>query len=230
MSKFRISKKEIFLIKTMISDNMTANEGETPNETISTRNPSVMSTLSNRGFLKLYIGQFISNLGSGMTLIVLPLFIFYYTRSYTWLGIITVMQLFPVLVFSPTAGVFTDTHNRKTIMIISDLLNAIFILIIPIIITFDGIITHVYVLDGIALMVFSGATINRFFMPARESSIPKLVKPKELNVAVSISQTTFQFIMVLAPILGAGIATVFNFQIAFILDGLSFLFSACRFI
>ena len=99
MSKIRISKKEIVLIKTMKSDNMTTNEGETPNETISTRNPSVMSTLSNRGFVELYIGQFISNLGSGMTLIVLPLFIFYYTRSYTWLGIITVMQLFPVLVF-----------------------------------------------------------------------------------------------------------------------------------
>ncbi len=187
---------------------------------------SVKSVFKYADFSKLWIGQFVSNLGSSLTFIVLPLYIYYYTGSAFWLGIIAVMQLIPVVFFSPLAGMFVDTHNRKPIMISSDILNAIFILTVPVIISLDKIYSKNYILIAVAVLVFLGATANRFFMPAREASIAHIVHGDELNIAVSISQTTMQLILVLGPIIGATIATVFSFSLAFIIDGASFLFSA----
>lgn len=191
-----------------------------------TSKPSVRSVFKNKDYTKLYTGQFISNFGSNISFIVLPLFIFYYTGSYTWLGIVSIMQFIPVLFFSPFAGVFVDTHNRKTIMIYSDITNAIFIFSVPLLISIDTLFPRIYILIGISILVFMGATVNRFFMPAREASIPHLVKSDELSIAVSISQTTFQLIMVLGPVIGTVIATMLNYSAAFLIDGLTFIFSA----
>ncbi len=188
--------------------------------------PSVRQVFTNKDFFKLWIGQFVSNSGSGISFIVLPLFIFAYTGSTLWLGIISIVEFIPVLLFSPIAGVFVDSHNRKHIMIVSDLLNTIFILIIPVLITFDTVMSREIVLLGITFMVFLANTVNRFFMPAREASIPRLVDDDELGIAVSISQTTFQIIMIIGPIVGTIIATLIGFSFAFILDGATFIFSA----
>ncbi len=187
--------------------------------------PTVKTTFKNKDYSLLWIGQFISNAGSSISFIVLPLFIFYYTQNVFWLGIITLVQTIPVLLFSPIAGMFVDTHDRKKIMISSDIFNTLFILSVPVLITFDNIYPQTQIVIGICVLVFLGSTVNRFFMPAREASIPHLVKSDELNIAVSISQTTFQLIMVIGPIIGAILATV-SFSLAFIIDGLTFIFSA----
>ena len=101
------------------------------------KKPSVSSVFKNSDYFKLWIGQFISNVGSNISLIVLPLFIFQYTGSTYWLGIITIAEFIPVLVISPIAGMYVDSHNRKKIMIASDLLNTLLIVLIPVLITFD---------------------------------------------------------------------------------------------
>lgn len=194
--------------------------------TVEKHKPSVKHVFKNRDFSKLWIAQFVSNVGSNITLIVLPLFIFFYTGSTLWLGIITIAEFIPVLFFSPFAGIFVDTHNRKKIMISSDLLNTLFICLIPVIIVFDNAYPQIYILGGITIVVFLQATANRFFMPARAASIPRLVENDEIGIAVSISQTTYQLIIVLGPILGGIIATFLGYQIAFLIDGSTFLFSA----
>ena len=197
-------------------------------ETKVNRKPSVSSVFKNSDFFKLWIGQFISNVGSNISLIVLPLFIFQYTGSTYWLGIITLAEFIPVLVISPIAGMYVDSHNRKKIMILGGGPNRIGqgIVLIPVLITFDQTFDGIYILIGITALVFLGSTVNRFFMPARTASIPRIVNQDEIGIAVSISQTTYQLIMVLGPIFGAIIATFFGYRLAFIVDGSTFLFSA----
>lgn len=190
------------------------------------RKPSVREVFSNKDYLKLWIGQFVSNTGSSITLIVLPLFVYFYTGSNNWLGIIALVEVIPILVISPFAGVFADTHNRKVVMIGSDIINSILILLIPVLITFANSSNSQIILIGITIDVFLGSSVSRFFMPARSASIPRIVKKNEIGIAVSISQTTFQLIMTIGPIVGAAVATFIGYRYAFILDGLSFIFSA----
>lgn len=197
-----------------------------PTITETKKKPTVRGVFTNVEYFKLWIAQFVSNVGSNITLIVLPLFIFQYTGSTYWLGIITLAEFIPVLIFSPIAGMFVDTHNRKKIMIASDLLNMILISSIPALIIFDTQYPQIYILSCVTLIVFLQGTVNRFFMPARMASIPRLVKQDEIGIAVSISQTTYQLIIILGPILGAMIATFYGFNSAFLVDAATFLFSA----
>ena len=193
---------------------------------ISAHDPSVKEVFKNGDYFKLWIAQFISNVGTNISLLVLPLFIFQYTGSTYWLGIISLAEFIPILIISPIAGIFVDSHDRKKIMIVSDLLNMLLIILVPILITFDTAFDEIYILIGVTVLVFLGSTVNRFFMPARAASIPRIVKQDEIGIAVSISQTTYQLITVLGPIFGAMIATYFGYRLAFIVDGSTFLFSA----
>ena len=97
----------------------------------------------------------------------MPLFIFAYTGSTLWLGIISLAELIPVLLISPYAGIFVDTHNRKTVMICSDLLNTVLIFLVPVLISLDYFLNKEVVLIGITVLVFLGASVTRFFIPAR---------------------------------------------------------------
>lgn len=189
--------------------------------------PSIKNVFfSNHNFFKLWIAQFVSNTGSNITQLVLPLFIFYYTGSTLWLGVISLAEIIPIILISPYAGVFADRNNRKIVMICSDAMNTILILLVPLLVAFDYVLNKQFVLVGITCLVFLGASVTRFFIPARSASIPHLVTKDELGIAVSISQTTFQLIEIIGPIVGAAIATFIGYSFAFVLDGSTFVFSA----
>lgn len=187
---------------------------------------SLKRVFLNHEFFKLWFSQFVSNVGTGISFIVLPLFIFSYTDSTFWLGFITFIEFIPILIISPVAGVVIDSYNRKLIMICSDILNTFFTLIIPLLMNLDKVLNKNIILTLIMLMVFLGEASNRFFMPARVVSIPIIVNSDDLGVAISISETTFQIILTFGPILGVIIITLFGYWFAFVIDGITFILSA----
>lgn len=100
----------------------------------STIEGSIKSVFLKRDFSKIWFGQFISNTGSTITLIILPLFIYEYSKSYFWLTGVSFAQFLPVIFFSSFAGMFVDSHNRKFNMVVSDCLNSVLIFLIPIVV------------------------------------------------------------------------------------------------
>jgi MFS transporter, DHA3 family, macrolide efflux protein len=73
------------------------------------------------GFTIVWAGQFISVLASSMTQFALTIWAYQATGSATTLGIISTAFIVPFLLFSPIAGVMVDRHNRKLMMMVSDL-------------------------------------------------------------------------------------------------------------
>lgn len=183
----------------------------------------VRTVMRNSDFLKLWLGQLISNTGTAVSLIALPLFVFALTNSTLWLGFITIVEVIPIIVISPIAGVFVDTHNRKRVMIGSDIINAMVMLCMPLAVILD---TKGLSMAIIIILVFLNSTSTRFFYPARSASIPKLVKEEELMTAVSLSQTMYQIIMVIGPAIGAGLIALAGYVFAFTFNAITFLFSA----
>ncbi len=188
-------------------------------------NPSLKNVFKNKDFQKLWIGQFVSNLGSQISMIIFPLFIYSYTGNVFWLGFIVFFELLPILVISPFAGKLVDSHNRKYVMIISDVLNSIFIIIIAILVAFDNLLPKNAILVGIIILDVLIVTSTQFFFPARMASIPKLVTPEELGMTVSVTQTTFRLILMIGPAVGVAIAAIVGYQYAFVIDGITFIFS-----
>ena len=73
------------------------------------------------GFTVVWLGQIVSVLASLMTQFGLTIWAFEKTGSATTLGLIQVFFLTPFLLISPFAGVMVDRHNRKLMMMLSDL-------------------------------------------------------------------------------------------------------------
>ncbi len=77
-----------------------------------------------RGFVIVWLGQMVSLLASSMTGFGMTLWMYRQTESATAMGLMQVAFITPFLLFSPIAGVMVDRHNRKLMMMVSDLMAA----------------------------------------------------------------------------------------------------------
>src|SRR5688500_1485648 len=73
------------------------------------------------GFTLVWLGQIISVLATNMTAFAFTIWVFEETGSATALGLMQVFFITPLLIVTPLAGVLVDRHNRKMMMMVSDL-------------------------------------------------------------------------------------------------------------
>jgi MFS family permease len=176
--------------------------------------------LKNRNFFLLWLGQIISQLGDRLDQMALIAFVYLRAPGST-LEIAKVLSftIIPVFLIGPLAGVYVDRWDRRRTMYICDLLRAALVLTIPLFLFYAKSLLPVY------LVVFIVFSIGRFFVPAKLSIIPDLVKDKDLLMANSLVNTTGM----IAAILGFGISGVLvewlGAKSGFYLDTLSFLIS-----
>jgi DHA3 family macrolide efflux protein-like MFS transporter len=72
-------------------------------------------------FTIVWLGQIISVMASSMTGFGLTIWMYQQTKSATAMGMMRVAFITPFLLLSPIAGVMVDRHNRKLMMMVSDL-------------------------------------------------------------------------------------------------------------
>jgi DHA3 family macrolide efflux protein-like MFS transporter len=72
-------------------------------------------------FTVVWLGQIISVMASSMTGFGLTIWMYQQTESATAMGLMQVAFITPFLLLSPIAGVMVDRHNRKLMMMFSDL-------------------------------------------------------------------------------------------------------------
>ncbi len=173
--------------------------------------------LKNRNFLKLWIGQIVSNIGDEVAFIGLAaLIVFKWEGTATDVSLFFIFASLPVLIFGPIAGVFVDRWKRKHTMIWADILRA-------------GIVfSFIFATElwHLLILIFFLSTISRFFYPARNALIPNIVKEEKLVEANSLSQMTYMVAVVIGPGLGAGLVAALGYTTTFIFDAASYLFSA----
>ncbi len=73
------------------------------------------------GFTIVWLGQIISVLASSMSQFGLSIWMYDQTKSALAMGMMQVFFITPFLLISPIAGVMVDRHNRKLMMMVSDM-------------------------------------------------------------------------------------------------------------
>jgi len=124
----------------------------------------------------------------------------------------------PTVLIGLIAGVFVDRFDRKRIILISDLLRAILIFLIPFLIPLN--INWLYVIVGLT------SAITQFFDSAHASILPEVAREKELSAATSLMAVSSLSSTTVGFAVAGFIATSFNVEWAFYLDASSFLISA----
>src|SRR5512141_1806412 len=93
--------------------------------------PSTFSVFRNRSFRFLWVGQLISGMGSALTTLAATILVFRLTNSALSVGLMLIATAGPTILVGLVAGVFVDRYDRKRILIVSDLLRAVLIALIP---------------------------------------------------------------------------------------------------
>jgi MFS family permease len=183
------------------------------------RHPYVRLAL-NGSFSALWVGQLISLFGDRVHQLALAAFVYEVTDSAVALALTFLVATIPNLFFSPIAGAYVDRWDKKQVLVVSDILRAALVLLIPV-----AVLINVWLAYP---LVFLTTTVSIFFRPARVAILPQLVPEEDLlsaNSAMWVGETLAD--VVNYPI--AGLFVVFlagSLPIAFWFDSLTYLASA----
>ncbi len=174
---------------------------------------------NNRNYRYLWFGQVISLLGDWFNLIASAQLITEFSNSGIAISALFLARFLPLFLFTPFAGVLADRYNRRTIMIVSDLLRAATVLSFLLV-----RVTHqIWLLYLLTVIQF---TLSALFTPARSAILVNVVRERELIAANALDSFTWSTMLALGSLLGGLVAALFGADVAFILDALTFLLSA----
>jgi DHA3 family macrolide efflux protein-like MFS transporter len=182
--------------------------------------PSMFAVFRRRDFSLLWLAQLVSTAGSALTDLAAGIFVYRQTGSALAVGLTLMATAVPSLIVGLLAGVFVDRHDRKKIMIATCLVQAVAVSLIAIVIGIEQI-----AVVGLYALILINAGVRQFFDPAHDSIIPELASDEELAAANSFLSIA-AFGSTAIGFAGAGFLASIDLRLAFVIDALTFLFSA----
>jgi DHA3 family macrolide efflux protein-like MFS transporter len=171
-------------------------------------------------FSAFWVGQAISMFGDRLHQIALGFLVLDATNSPMATGFVFLAATLPNLILGPIAGTFVDRWDNKRVMIVSDLIRAGLVLLIPVVIQVNVLLVYP--------VVFTVTTVSLFFRPARVAVVPRIVAPEDLLAANSALWTAES----VADIVGYPMAALFvaflgqQIALAFWVDSATYVLSA----
>ena len=178
----------------------------------------------NKNFSILLFGRLITNFGDSIYSIATLTLIYSLTKSTFYSGITLFLISFTAILqifISPIISKF----NVKYFLIISQLLQAIILLVITYLIFIDKL--HITTL---IIFIVCISFINQIVYPIQLGLLPKIVKQQELVKANSLFSIAYQGSDALFNSIGGFIITVFGTIFAFIINSLTFFINSILFI
>lgn len=179
----------------------------------------IRDVLRVRDYRFLFGGQVISDIGDGITFLLILLVINHTTGSTMALALMAIAQAVPAFTVGLVAGVYADRWNRRSIMLASDLARAVIVLAF-------GLVQAPELLPLLYALAFLQASVGTFFRPARGALLPHIVPERGLAAANGLAQAS----QVIGSVIGAGMAglifgTFGSGTIGFAIDAVTFLVS-----
>jgi MFS family permease len=180
--------------------------------------PSSTAVFRKPDFALLWSAQLVSTAGSSLTALAAGILVFQQTGSTFLVGVTLMAQAIPVVAVGLVAGVFVDRWDKRRTMVVTSLLQALTVALVPMLVGVSIALLFVALLANEAL--------RQFFDPAYESLIPEIATDDELAAAnaylsiASFGSTAIGFA-------AAGLlASTLSVDWAFWIDALTFLFAA----
>lgn len=155
------------------------------------------SILKNRGFVSLWAGSAISELGGSFGTFCNSIIVYELTGSKLALGSMWLLYFIPSILLQLVSGPFIDKWSRKWIMIFSQWARALVFLVPLAALMFGGLdVWHIYVVQIIIGLV------TPLYVPASQAITPTIVPKEQLPTANAYLDGTTRLMMFLAPVAG----------------------------
>ncbi len=179
-----------------------------------------LPALGHRNYRLLWVGQLISFTGSMMqnaailwhvSLLVAP------EHKAIALGLVGLVRVIPIIVFSIFGGVVADAINRRKLLLVTQSTMTLTALALAVL-SFYGLTTAWPLFVLTALTAIAGAFDN----PARQSLIPNLVPRDHLPNAISLNSIMFELAAVWGPALGGWLVATVDIGWVYTVNAASF--------
>lgn len=177
-----------------------------------------LASLYSRDFRLVWGGGVVSQAGSQMQQAAVAWQIYLLSHSPVALGLIGLVRIVPVILFSLGGGVVADVVDRRKLLLATQTILLTLSAILSVL-TFS----HTVQLWMIYALTALAAGALAFDNPGRQALVPNLVPAHHLANALSLYGTGFQVATVLGPSLAGLIIAGFGVGTVYLVDAVSFL-------
>ncbi|MEI6045405.1 MAG: MFS transporter [Chloroflexota bacterium] len=172
----------------------------------------------NANFRNLWFGQLISSAGDWFNTVALLGLVLELTGNGLSAGLVLIASSLPMFLLTPIAGPVVDRFDRRKVMLVSNLLGALFAF--SFLLIRDS--TTVWIAyAGTALLVSTAS----FFGPAAGALTPTIVSREELFSANALSSSTWGIMVMVGSGLGGIMSAWLGRDLVFVFNAISFLLS-----
>lgn len=169
-------------------------------------------------FRLLFIGQVVSSFGNQIRTVALPYQVYLLTQSPALVGLLSLAQFIPLMLFSLVGGALADMADRRRILLITQL-GLVITAVALVLIAFNGY-AAVWPLFLIAA-VSSG--IQAIDNPTRRAAISRVVRRDQLASALALNHMMSKLSQIVGPALGGVVIAIMGLGAAYSIDALAFL-------
>ncbi|MCU5275210.1 MFS transporter [Bacillus cereus] len=166
------------------------------------------------------IAKTVSIFGSSMYSFALGLYVLQITGSALNFAITLILGTIPMIILNPFAGVIADKVDKKKLVICMDLLSGCLLIAVYILSSYYGLNLFIIYTTTFLMTVFT-----TFFGIGLEAAKPNIVSKERLMSINSISKIIDSVSLILGPMLGGIVFSVFNIKTFIIINGISFILS-----
>ena len=180
-----------------------------------------------RGFRRLYLALALSSFGDWLgflatTALATQLVEGFGAQSYA-VGAVLAFRLLPAVLFGPVAGALADRLDRRSVMVVTDLLRCGLFLSIPIVDSLVWLLAATLLVEALSLL----------WIPAKEASVPNLVGPQlesanQLSLVATYGSAPVAAVVYSVLGLLAGEGTASAGHLALYVNAATFLFAAVQ--
>lgn len=155
-----------------------------------------------------------------ITSVALPYQIYHITQSTVLVGILSLVQLVPLLFTALVGGVFADRYNRRVLIIISELLLALSCCFLA----FNSHLAEPNILIIFIVAALMSA-ITGLHRPAFDSITQQIVRPQDYKNVGALFSFKGSFCMIIGPAIAGIIIAQYGIIITYLIDLVTFIVS-----
>ena len=171
-----------------------------------------------KNFYKLWLGELISNIGSGMTAFALSVYVYEKTGSVSYVSLITLLSFMPSIILSPIGGLLADRYDRRLLMIIGDLFSGLGLVYI---------LWNIQAGEKSIAPIFVGITFSSIFTsllePSYRATLTDILDEENYAKASGLIQAAGSAKYLISPVIAGMILSVADIRVILLLDILTFI-------
>ena len=169
-------------------------------------------------FRRLFVGQALSEFGTQITFVAVPLQVYVRTRSTAMVGLLALCETLPLVVLPIVGGAVADSVERRRFLMIAQAIAAVLSLALAV----NSLLPEprVWVLFAFS---FLWASAYSLYSPAFRAWPARLLSPDLYTSALALEVVYYQSAALVGPALAGVLAVKLGFEYAYLLDTVSYL-------